>query len=101
MTSRPWIASLTVLALLSGPLALLAGRQFTRDRVRIPEIQGPLLFNTPQADRILARLQVFPPDNPFNEDISRLPVHPLSRQIIASIGPDKPLAFNWDMSFIL
>lgn len=31
-------------------------------------------------------LQVFPPDNPWNRDISGLPVHPLSDQWLANIG---------------
>lgn len=66
-----------------------------------PEITRPILFNTPEADRILERLQVFPPDNPWNEDISQRPLHPNSRNIVASVGLDKPLAFNSDMSFVL
>ena len=59
------------------------------------------MFNTPEADRILERLQVFPPDNPWNEDISRWPVHSNSQNIIASIGAEKPLRYNADMAFIL
>jgi hypothetical protein len=61
----------------------------------------PALFNTPEADRILATLQVFPPDNPWNEDISRLPVRENSKAIIAGIGADKHLACNLDMGFVL
>jgi len=34
---------------------------------------------------------VFPPDNPWNRDISRLPVHPRSAAFISSIGADLPL----------
>lgn len=66
-----------------------------------PEIQKPVMFNTPEADRILAELSVFPPDNAWNEDISRLPVHPASKSIIDSIGADKGLRYNLDMGFIL
>jgi hypothetical protein len=66
-----------------------------------PAITRPVMFNTPQADRILASLQVFPPDNPWNEDISKLPVLKNSAEIIATIGPEKSLAYNLDMSFIL
>jgi len=61
----------------------------------------PVLFNTPDADEILSRLQVFPPDNPWNLDISAWPIHPNSRNIIASIGADKPLRCNLDMAFVL
>lgn len=39
----------------------------------------------------LAELQVFPADNPWNEDISGLPVHPDSAAYIASIGLDTGL----------
>src|SRR5690242_10722390 len=72
-----------------------------RERPPMPAIRGPVMFNTPEADRILAALQVFPPDNPWNEDISRRPLLPNSRQMIATVGDDKPLAYNLDMSFIL
>jgi hypothetical protein len=34
----------------------------------------------------LARLQVFPPDNPWNTDISAYPVHPDSDAFLASMG---------------
>jgi len=71
------------------------------DRPKMPEITEPVLFNTPEADKVLAALQVFPPDNPWNEDISKLPVHPGSAKMIAGIGAEKKLAYNLDMGFIL
>lgn len=36
-------------------------------------------------------IQVFPPDNPWNRDISALPAHPRSRAYIAAIGADRGL----------
>src|SRR4030095_12697152 len=66
-----------------------------------PEITRPVMFDTPEADRILAALQVFPPDNPWNQDISMAPVHPNSAAIIASIGKDKHIDFNLDMNFVI
>jgi hypothetical protein len=84
------------LAAVVGPAAL-----DPQDRPRMPPIKAPVLFNTPEADRILAALQVFPPDNPWNEDISKLRVLPNSRRMIASIGADKRLAYNLDMGFVL
>lgn len=39
----------------------------------------------------LASLQVFPPDNPWNQDISTLPVHPNSDAYLRSIGLDTGL----------
>lgn len=35
--------------------------------------------------------QIFPPDNPWNQDISRMPVDPNSANLITSIGRDKVL----------
>src|SRR5262249_20753724 len=72
-----------------------------RQRPKMPEVKAPVLFNTPEADKVLDALQVFPPDNPWNEDVSKLPVHPNSAKLIASVGPDKPLAYNLDMGFVL
>jgi hypothetical protein len=34
---------------------------------------------------------IFPADNPWNQDVSKLPVHPLSAKYLASIGGNKPL----------
>ena len=67
----------------------------------MPTITAPVMFDTPEADRILAALQVFPPDNPWNQDISKMPVARTRPTIIASIGADKTLGYNLDMGFIL
>jgi hypothetical protein len=72
-----------------------------RDLPKMPEITQPVLFNTPEADKILAALQVFPPDNPWNEDISALPLLPNSKAMIDTIGANKGLACNFDMAFVL
>lgn len=82
-------------------LSVTAGAdpQPASERPPIPET--PVLFDTPEADRILAALQVFPPDNPWHEDIGTRPLHPRSGAIIATIGRDKPLGFNLDMNFVL
>jgi hypothetical protein len=95
--------------LLAGLLAAVVGdagsspgqKAGGRPRPPMPPITRPVLFNTPEADKILAALQVFPADNPWNQDVSRWPVHPNSRNIIASIGADKPFRHNLDMSFVL
>jgi hypothetical protein len=70
-------------------------------RPPMPRIVAPILFDTPEADAVLAALQVFPPDNWWNRDVSKLPVHPDSARMIAAIGPDKPLEYNLDMGFII
>jgi hypothetical protein len=80
---------------------LFADAPKAKERPKMPEIKAPVLFNTPEADKILAALQVFPSDNPWNEDISNLPVQANSKEIIATIGPDKKLAYNLDMGFVI
>jgi hypothetical protein len=62
---------------------------------------APILFHTPEADKIVQNLQVFPPDNPWNQNVSAWPLHPDSDKIIASIGADKPFRHNQDMGFVL
>src|SRR5690349_5875526 len=67
----------------------------------LPQFTTPVLFNTPEANAICAAMQVFPPNNPWNEDISKLPVHSDSAAIIGNIGPARHIGFNWDMCFVL
>jgi hypothetical protein len=67
----------------------------------MPKIDKPVSFDTPEADAILAALEVFPPDNPWNLVVADWPLHPKSRDIVASIGTNKPLRYNTDMSFVL
>ena len=67
----------------------------------LPAITKPVLFDTPEADRIAQAMQIFPSDNPWNEDVSALPTLPNSDAIIASVGADKPLGFNLDMNYVI
>src|SRR5437016_32272 len=60
-----------------------------RERPPMPRFTRPVMFNTPEADRILAALQVFPVDNPWNEDVSQRPLHPNSRNLVGSVGSEK------------
>ncbi len=64
-------------------------------------IDGTVLFDTPEADAILAGMSVFPADSAWNEEILDRPVHPDSSAIVASIGASSPLSFNLDMNFVL
>jgi hypothetical protein len=66
-----------------------------------PVPSAPVLFDTPEADRILERLQIFPPDNPWHEDVTDKPVAPDSAAIIGSIGAAGHLGYNLDMNFVL
>ena len=69
--------------------------------VRMPRIDRPILFDTPEADAIVSALEVFPPDNPWSLIVEDWPVHPNSKNIIASIGAQKKLRCNYDMSYVL
>jgi hypothetical protein len=82
-------------------VAVVAGQAGPRERPPMPQITAPVMFDTADADRILAALQVFPPDNAWNQDISSMPVHRDSAKIVASVGADKHIDFNLDMCFIL
>ena len=68
---------------------------------RMPAFDRPLMFNTPAADEVLAALDVFPPDNPWNLPVDQWPVAVHSRAMIAAIGADKPLRYNPDMAFVI
>ena len=72
-----------------------------RGESRPPAISQPVEFHTPEADAILSKLQVFPADHALNQSIEQWPRHPQSKEIVASIGVDKPLRGNTDMGFIL
>jgi hypothetical protein len=81
--------------------ATLSGQVSERDRPAMPAVTQPVLFGTPEADRILGALQVFPPGNPWNREIDALPVLPNSARIVASIGAGKHLGYNLDMNFVI
>ena len=61
----------------------------------------PIPFHTPEADAVLSTLQVFPKDNPWNEDISTRPVHPDSDKIVNSIGRTLRFRWNLDQCFLI
>lgn len=101
---------LALLILLAHTVALSAAQPgVTIDEARLarlkaakmPQFTQPLHFNTPEADAIVAALEVFPPDNPWNIPVDKWPVAPNSAAIIATIGGAKPLRYNPDMGFVL
>lgn len=93
-----WVTVVPLLA-----VAIPAGAQQTNapKNKQPTRIERPIPFDAPEADAICAELQIFPPDNPWNQEIADWPLHPDSKQIIASIGANKPLRYNPDMAFIL
>lgn len=71
-----------------------------------PVVTTPTLFNTPQADAIVSAMQVMPRDNPWNEDISRLPVLANSAAMIAQVKADlspsrQTLRPFYEMNYVL
>ena len=80
--------------------ALAADRPEARRPRKTPSLKSPVLFNTPEADAIVAALQIYPPDNAWNQAVDRWPVHANSQNIVASIGLGKPLRCNYDMGYI-
>ena len=83
---------------------LVSGDPSRVERIRkakMPKIDKPISFDTPEADEILAALEVFPEDNRWNLEVSDWPRHPNSAMIVASVGANKPLRYNPDMSFVL
>jgi len=111
MTSRRW----GVLIAMTGCLVLAFSQETTSKTIllgdparlerlraaKMPPIKKPIEFFTPEADAILSALEVFPPDNPWNLLVDDWPLHPNSKNIIRSIGPNKPFRYNDDMGFIL
>ena len=51
----------------------------------------PAKSNPPVLKTKFGDLEIFPTDNPWNQDISQLSVHPLSKTYVESIGADKNL----------
>ena len=87
-------------------VVLAGGAAFARaaegeQRAKMPAMTRPVPFNTPEADEILAALQVFPLDNAWNQVVSEWPLHANSSNIVASVGVEKPFRYDSDMGFIL
>jgi len=54
----------------------------------LPVVTNAILFNTTNADAVLAAMQIFPVTNPWNEDISQRPLLANSDAMIAQISND-------------
>src|SRR4051812_14864963 len=60
------------LLVLCAPATLHAAEKAPRP----PKITAPILFDTPQADQLLATMRICPASSPWHEDISKRPLHP-------------------------
>lgn len=56
---------------------------------------GPRPDSGPGMSGVIAGCRVFPPDNPWNEDVSGLPLHPRAAQIMANMSPGTSLHPDW------
>ena len=99
---------LTILLLLLPALPLQAERINHEGRILgpLPAVASPTLFNTTNADAVLAAMQIFPVTNPWNEDISHRPTLPNSDAMIAQISADlastrRSLRAFKEMNFVL
>jgi len=70
--------------------AVLAERINQEGRIlgTLPVVTNPILFDTTNADAVVSAMQIFPVTNPWNENISRLPVLANSDAMIAQIMSD-------------
>jgi hypothetical protein len=71
-----------------------------------PVVITPLLFNTPEADAVLASLQILPRDNPWNEAITNRPLLSNSAAMITQITNDlasdrRTLRPFYEMNYVL
>lgn len=72
----------------------------------LPMVTNVILFNTTNADAVVSAMQIFPVTNPWNENVSRLPVLTNSDAMIAQIMSDLSsnrrtlIAFD-EMNFVL
>ena len=71
-----------------------------------PTVTQPVLFNTPEADAVVAAMQIMPVTSAWNEDVSRLPLLANSDAMIAQLTAD--LAANrrtlrpfYEMNYVL
>ncbi|MBA3938164.1 MAG: IPT/TIG domain-containing protein [Planctomycetes bacterium] len=89
---RTRLSLLAAPTLLLLPAAVLCGAERINHAGRIlgpePVVTAPVLFNTPQADAIVAALQIMPRDNAWNEIVAGRPKDPGSDAMIAQIRAD-------------
>jgi hypothetical protein len=71
-----------------------------------PAVTKPVLFNTAEADAVVAAMQIFPVSNAWNESVARRPVLGNSDAMIAQIASDlapnrRSLITFQEMNFVL
>src|ERR1700679_3236726 len=72
----------------------------------LPVVTNSILFDTSNADAVVSAMQIFPVTNPWNEDVSRLPLLTNSDAMIAQIITNlatnrRTLVAEYEMNFVL
>lgn len=72
----------------------------------LPVVTNSVLFNTTNADAVVAAMQILPVTNPWNEDISRRPLLPNADAMMAQINADvgaanRKLRLFQEMNYVL
>ncbi|HEY4234611.1 MAG TPA: hypothetical protein VGM76_14350 [Lacipirellulaceae bacterium] len=68
---------------------------------KMPAINNAISFDTPEADAVMAAVEMFPANSPWYLDVSKFPLHPNSQALVASTGADKVLRVNYDMAYVI
>jgi hypothetical protein len=96
------------IALLTVNNVLAEGRINQEGRILgpLPVVTNSILFDTSNADAVVSAMQIFPVTNPWNEDVSRLPVLTNSDAMIAEIMSDlsssrRTLIAFYEMNYVL
>lgn len=79
---------------------ILAQEKSINKKGSVPRITTPVLFNTALADKVISELQIFPPNNAYNEDISSRPVAPNSAVILGGEYM-QTFGYNLDMGYVI
>lgn len=102
-TARFWVLLLWLL-----PPGLSAQRINHAGRIlgAAPVVTNAVLFNTPQADDIISRMQILPANNAWNEEVSRRPLltnsAPMMSQIVADLqSTRRTVRAFYEMNFVL
>ncbi len=68
---------------------------------KIPALKAPVMFDTPEADLLMSRINLYPKDSPWTWDLSKLPVQKNSTQMIAAISATGRLRATPGFPFII
>ncbi len=68
---------------------------------KIPALKAPVMFDTPEADLLMSRINLVPKDSPWVWDVSKCPVAKNSKPMIAAITSTGCFRACFDMGFVI